>query len=84
MVNYYYRLKTANLTVHHYIEGTTTKVPSKYGGEVQDQTTSGPIGNPYITNPTDELTPRYELVEIPENSTGVYTEEEIIVNYFWN
>ena len=75
--------KTSSVLVHHYIEGTTTKVPSKYGGEVQDQTTSGPVGNPYITNPTDELTPRYELVEIPTNASGLFGENQTEVFYYY-
>ena len=75
--------KTSSVLVHHYIEGTTTKVPSKYGGEVQDQTTSGSIGNPYITNPTDELTPRYELVEIPNNASGSFGENQTEVFYYY-
>lgn len=75
--------KLSQVIVHHYIEGTTTKVPSKFGGEVQDQTSTGEIDRPYITNPTDELTPRYELVAIPSNANGTYTESPIEVTYYY-
>ena len=75
--------KLSQVIVHHYIEGTTTKVPSKFGGEVQDQTSTGEIDRPYITNPTDELTPRYELVAIPSNANGSYTESPIEVTYYY-
>ena len=75
--------KLSQVLVHHYIEGTETRVPSIYGGEVQDQTTTGPIGNPYMTNPTDENTPRYELVDIPLNASGYYAENLTEVIYYY-
>lgn len=75
--------KTSNVIVHHYIEGTETRVDSKYGGEVQDVTTSGAIGNPYVTKPTDELTDRYELVSTPDNASGTFTDETIEVIYYY-
>ena len=75
--------KLSQVIVHHYIEGTTTKVPSKYGGEVQDVTTTGAIGNPYVTKPTDEITGRYELVATPENASGTFANNTIEVIYYY-
>ena len=65
---------TSQVTVHHYLEGTTTKVPSKNGGVVEDEIKNGAIGDPYVTKETAELADGYELVLKPTNASGNYEE----------
>ena len=74
---------TSQVTVHHYLEGTTTKVPSKNGGVVEDEIKNGAIGDPYVTKETAELADGYELVLKPTNASGNYEENPIEVIYYY-
>ena len=84
-ITYYYVEKKIPLTVHHYIEGTTMKVPLKAGGTAEDQVDSQAEGEKYTTSPisNDELSDEYELVETPSNANGEYTWKEVIVTYYY-
>ena len=84
-VTYYYVEKQIPLTVHHYIEGTTDKVPLKAGGTASDVTGSGKEGESYITSAIadDKLSDEYELVEIPSNANGTYNGNEVVVTYYY-
>ena len=84
-VTYYYVEKKIPLTVHHYIEGTTTQVPLKTGGTAGDQVDSGLEGENYTTSAiSDEnLSDEYELAEVPANANGIYTGDEVIVTYYY-
>ena len=84
-VIYYYETKDIPLTVHHYIEGTTEKVPLKDGGVAEDVIDSGKENEPYITNAIEEdkLSDDYELVETPSNAEGTYSGEEVVVTYYY-
>ena len=84
-VTYYYIERKIPLTIHHYIEGTTTGVPLKNGGKAEDIIESGNEGDSYVTSPIDEveLDDRYELVEMPINANGTYTGNEVIVTYYY-
>ncbi len=86
--------KYGKVTVHHYImkpDGTTTtdKVPDADGSEVPDEVIEGKEGDPYTTEPADNINEKYELVEekLPENADGTiekYDEEkpqEVIYYY---
>lgn len=76
--------KEGSIIVHHYIEGTEEKVPSNTGGVVEDEIKTGYIGDNYITKPSNEIYNGYELVNSPNNRSGIYSEniEEII--YYYN
>ena len=84
-VTYYYVEKSIPLTVHHYIEGTTDKVPLKAGGTASDVTGSGREGESYTTSAIadDKLSDEYELVETPSNASGTYSGSEIVVTYYY-
>lgn len=87
-VNYYYRLKTsAGIIVHHYIKDTTTQVPNKNGGTVEDETIpaegGAKVGDSYTTTASTEIAPNYQLVSTPSNATGTYGEEVIEVTYYY-
>ena len=84
-VTYYYVEKKIPLIVHHYIDGTTTPVPLADGTTAQDQTDSGNEGDTYTTSAIadEKLSKEYELSETPNNATGTYTGDEIIVTYYY-
>ena len=84
-VTYYYVEKKIPLTVHHYIEGTSTQVPLKTGGTAGDQVDSGLEGESYTTSAISEenLSDEYELVEVPTNANGTYAGDEVIVTYYY-
>ena len=83
-VKYYYEEKEIPLTVHHYIEGTTQNVPLKTG-TAQDEQKSGKENEEYTTESisNEQLSDKYELVEIPQNANGYYTGDEVIVTYYY-
>ena len=84
-VIYYYEEKEIPLTVHHYIEGTTEKVPLKEGEVAEDEERSGKEGETYQTSEIADslLSDDYELVKKPENASGTYSGEEVIVTYYY-
>ena len=83
-VIYYYRLKATSVLVHHYIEGTNTKVPSKNGGVVEDETIPGRVNDEYNTNPSSNIADNYEVVnENPANANGTMTIDQIVVTYYY-
>ena len=84
-VTYYYVEKQIPLTVHHYVEETTDKVPLKNGGTADDVTGSGKEGESYTTSAiaNDKLSDEYELVETPSNANGTYSGNEVVVTYYY-
>ena len=84
-VIYYYVEKEIPLTVHHYIEGTTEKVPLKSGEVAEDITDSGKEGEEYTTSEIADslLSDDYELATRPENANGIYSGNEVIVTYYY-
>ena len=84
-VTYYYVEKEIPLTVHHYIEGTIEKVPLKDGNIAEDVNESGKEGETYTTSaiPDEVLSDEYELAEIPLNSNGTYSGDEVIITYYY-
>ena len=82
-VIYYYKLKATSILVHHYKENTTEKVPSKNGGEVEDEVIAGKVGESYSTNASSNIAQNYELVADPANKNGTMTESQIVVTYYY-
>lgn len=85
-VTYVYKSLESNVVVHHYIEGTTKKVPLKGDGSVaEDEEKKGELGQKYTTSPKgeNELDSKYELVKIPSNANGTYGENTIQVIYYY-
>ena len=82
---YYYESQKVKLTVHHYIEGTETPVPLKDGGKAADIIKEGEKGEEYTTEAieADDLGEDYVLIQMPENATGTYQDQEIIVTYYY-
>ena len=88
------RDKYGKVTVHYYIidnEGkkTTNRVPDKEGNEVPDIIIEGQEGDKYETEPAEEVSEKYELVqtELPENADGTIEkynpEKEQVVIYYY-
>ena len=70
--------------VHHYIEGTTIKVPSKvYGEEVEDEIKEGYAGEEYTTAPTENAQENYKVVGNSGNTEGIMTQTTIEVIYYY-
>ena len=73
----------ATVTIHHYIEGTTDKVPAQNGGVVEDETRSGHVGDIYASERSNTIAPNYEYVSDTGNTSGIMTEEPIEVIYYY-
>ena len=59
------------IIVHHYIEGTNIKVPSKvYGEVVEDETQEGFVGQEYTTVASGNVQENYQVVSNSGNTTG--------------
>lgn len=68
---------------HHYIEGTTTKVPLVDGTVAQDVVKTGTIGAIYATKGLDNVSKKYELINRPENASGFIIKDTIEVTYYY-
>lgn len=75
-INVGFRVKKANLIVHHYIEGTTTKL-------ADDETYIYNYLENYETSSSSKIDPDYEIVELPTNATGTINQDEIVVIYYY-
>ena len=75
VVNYYYRLKEAKLTVHHYIEGTTEKL-------TDSETSTIYWGDQYTTEQSAKVSSNYEIVSIPSNATGTVSGDVTVIYYY--
>ena len=86
--------KYGKVTVHYYIQNpdgtlTTNRVPDTNGTEIQDIVIEGKKGDEYSTEPAENVSDKYELVEekLPANAEGTlekYNEEkpqEVIYYY---
>ena len=82
-VRYIYKLKDAKVTVHHYIDGTTDKVPNNEGGVNEDQVIDGKVDDAYNTAAITTIPANYKVVNIPVNATGTMTVDPIEVTYFY-
>ena len=72
------------IIVHHYIEGTTQKVPSKvYGEVVEDETKEGFVGQDYTTSASSNVQENYKVVSNTGNTTGIMTRTPIEVIYYY-
>ena len=82
-VHYIYKLKNAKVTVHHYIEGTTDKVPNNEGGVNEDQVINGRVDDAYNTAAITTIPANYKVVNTPVNAAGTMTVDPIEVTYFY-
>src|SRR5699024_7823945 len=72
------------IIVHHYIEGTNIKVPSKvYGEVVEDETQEGFVGQDYTTSASNNVQENYQVVSDSGNTTGSMTRTPIEVIYYY-
>ena len=82
-VRYIYKLKDAKVTVHHYIDGTTDKVPNNDGGVNEDQVINGKVDDAYNTTAITTIPANYKVVNTPANAAGTMTVDPIEVTYFY-
>ena len=83
MVHYIYKLKDAKVIVHHYIDGTTDKVPNNDGGVNEDQVINGKVDDAYNTAAITTIPANYKVVNTPANAAGTMTVDPIEVTYFY-
>lgn len=69
--------------VHHYINGTTTKVPAKETGVVEDEIKTGFVGNIYATKVSENISDAYVFSSSSGETSGTYTSDEIVVIYYY-
>ena len=72
-----------NVLVHHFVEGTETRVPSNDGGVVEDEIRRGLMGEIYATKESDEINPMYEFVSVEGETSGEFGEEEKVIIYYY-
>ena len=82
-VRYIYKLKDAKVIVHHYIDGTTDKVPNNDGGVNEDQVINGKVDDAYNTAAITTISANYKVVNTPVNAAGTMTVDPIEVTYFY-
>ena len=82
-VHYIYKLKDAKVTVHHYIDGTTDKVPNNEGGVNEDQVINGRVDDAYNTSAITTIPANYKVLNTPANAAGTMTVDPIEVTYFY-
>ena len=74
---------TGKITVRHFIKGTTNRVPLQNGMTATDKEETGYVGDPYVTKPNEDVSTKYELVEMPDNYSGTYEEEPQTITYYY-
>ena len=82
-VRYIYKLKDSKVTVHHYIDGTTDKVPNNEGGVNEDQVINGRVDDAYNTAAITTIPANYKVVNTPVNAAGIMSVDPIEVTYFY-
>ena len=82
-VRYIYKLKDSKVIVHHYIDGTTDKVPNNEGGVNEDQVINGRVDDAYNTAAITTIPSNYKVVNTPANAAGTMTVDPIEVTYFY-
>ncbi len=75
-VIYYYKLKTGKLIVHHYLEGTTTKL-------VDDEIKELEYGKSYKSNLSDKIDKKYKFVEVNGEESGIIEDKIIEITYYY-
>ena len=76
IVNYYYRKKQGTVTVHHYIDGTTTKL-------APDESNTYNYGEEYTTSASTSIPQNYVLKARSDNYAGTVSEPNTTVIYYY-
>ena len=77
------RKHKGTVTVHHYIEGTTTPIPLKNETVAQDEVLRGDEGEEYLTKEINDDKSMYTVSEVPKNASGKYIDGNIEVTYYY-
>lgn len=79
-VIYYYKQTPVKFIVHHYLEGTEEIVPGSETSQINEERERG---TEYTTSMATGIDEKYELASISGNPTGILTENETIVTYYY-
>ena len=74
---------TYSVLVHHYIDGTEMKVPSRDGQVVEDEVKQGTINEIYATQISPDVHPMYGYVRVEGETSGEFGEEQKVVTYYY-
>ena len=69
--------------VNHFIEGTEENITDYDGEEIKPELKKGDFGETFETEPRDDLSDKYEIVEIPSQTDGTYTENPQTITYYY-
>ena len=73
------------VTVHYYLQGTTTPIKLQNGENAEDVLKTGLVGETYVTKPAEDAAEYYELIdENPEHASGEYINGNIEVIYYYS
>ena len=76
--------KQGTVIIHHYIEGTTTKIDLKDGTKAEDEIRTGNIGDIYASKVNGDAALKYVVVNnVPDRSSGTYIDGTIEVTYYY-
>ncbi len=75
VIIYYYEAKPVNLIVHHYLEGTETKLE-------EDVVENHNKGYNYQTHVSEKLLEDYEFVSVNGKENGILEEDTVITYYY--
>ena len=79
-VIYYYKQIPVKFIVNHYLEGTEEIVPGSETSQINEERERG---TEYTTSMATGIDEKYELASISGNPTGILTENETIVTYYY-
>ena len=74
---------SGTVTVHHYVEGTTTKITLADGSIAEDEVKTGAVGEMYATKARTDISRAYRLVGEPVNASGTFVDGNIDVIYYY-
>ena len=72
-----------NVIVNHFVEGTEENIKDYDGIEVEPELKKGVYGARYATSPRTDLYDKYELVDMPNETSGEYSETPQTITYYY-
>ena len=77
--------ETGKVIIQHRLDETLEPVEAIEEGEfVPDKIKEGSIGSRFMTKPSEEVSPKYAMVNSSEYTSGIYKEEEQTVTYYYD
>ena len=71
------------VVVNHFVEGTDENIVDYDDEEVLPELKKGEYGEEFNTQPRDDLSEKYEIVDSPPETSGIYTQNPQTVTYYY-